>query len=96
MLTVKGIQQASETAQANKEMLEPPILFQIVSFTQPRALQMATIICSSHFNNTPFRPDKLLCEGDLSRQEDLERFEQAYLRSRGVPALCAAGYIIVL
>ena len=85
MLAVKGIQQASETARANKEMLERPILFQIVSSTQPRVLQITTIICSSHFNNTPFRPDKLLCEGDLSRQEDTERFEEAYLRSKGVP-----------
>ena len=47
---------------------------------------MATITCSSHFNNTPFQPDKLLCEGDLSHQEDPERFEEAYSRNMGVPA----------
>ena len=81
--TMKGITQATEMALAIKEMPKHPVLTQIVSSTQPWALQTATILCSS--NNVPFRPDKKLCEGNLSSHEDVKRFEQAYLKYVGVP-----------
>lgn len=43
---------------------------------------MATIICS--FNNVPFRPDKIRCEGDLSSHEVLNK---RILNILGVPAI---------